>query len=174
MKYAAILLLYALHLVACAGQTVKNVHSESVEKQAKLMADALLSRDYTSFAKYTYFRVIEMAGGEQKMIEAMEEGSKDMESRGVAITAVSFGKVSELIVEKDELQCTIQQEIEMRVPDGRLTTHSTLIAISTDNGESWFFIDTPGRDIQAMRDTYPNLSADLIIPKQGRPVLNRD
>ena len=47
---------------------------------------------------------------------------------------------------------------------------STLIAISNDKGENWYFVDTTGKDIKALQKLLPNLSDDLKIPKMTQPI----
>lgn len=56
---------------------------------------------------------------------------------------------------------------------GQPVTESTLIAISTDNGKNWYFVDTPGKDIQTMKKALPNLSGELVIPKETTDFLCR-
>jgi hypothetical protein len=59
----------------------------------------------------------------------------------------------------------------MKVPEGRIVSKATLIAISNNNGKKWYFVDTAGKDFQTMRKTFPNLNEGLIIPEKERPVL---
>jgi hypothetical protein len=58
----------------------------------------------------------------------------------------------------------------MRVPGGRIVSQSTLIGISNNGGENWYFIDTSGKDIQTMKRSFSNLSEKLIIPQQVKPI----
>lgn len=41
-----------------------------------------------------------------------------------------------------------------------------LIAISTDKGANWTFIDTSGKDISTMEKTFPYLSSQLELPSK--------
>jgi len=108
------------------------------------------------------------------MIEVLENGSKEMESDGTRFLNVTFGEPSRIIVIKNQLQCTLPRTIEMKVPDGRLVVKSTLIAISTDKGKGWYFVDASGKDIQTLRKTLPNLSEELSIPENQEPTFYKD
>lgn len=170
MKSIASILLLALFFITSKGQTIENDHSMKIIEQAEKMAQLLLDKDFSAFCKYTYPKIIEMMGGKQKMIEIMEKGSKEMLSEGTDFLKITFGNPSKLINTGNELQCTLPQTIEMKVPNGRLVTKSTLIAISKDGGKNWYFVDTAENDIQTMKKSLPNLSGKLIIPEKTRPI----
>ena len=169
MKRTAIIFIFSLLITTCNGQTKTIDHAKTIIEQAEAMGLLLLSKDFSSFSKYTYPMIIVMMGGKQVFVETLERGYEEMEAGGTTISKVIFGKPSQIITEENELQCTLSQEIEMKVPNGRLVSKSTLIAISTDNGENWYFIDTSGKDFQTMKNVLPNLSVNLVIPRQQQP-----
>ncbi len=174
MKQIATIIFISLFWTTCIGQTKTIDHSKTIKEQADIMGELLLKKDFSSFTKYTYPKVIEMMGGKQKMIAIMELGSKEMLSEGTDFLNVTIGEPSKIITIGIELQCTVPQTIEMKVRNGRLVTESTLIAISTDNGKNWYFVDTPGKDIQTMKKALPNLSGELVIPKKKQPIFYAD
>lgn len=135
------------------------------------MGQLLLKKDFDAFSAYTYPKILEMMGGRQKMVQTLKKGADDMAAEGAGFTNFTFGKPSPIIHTGDELQCTLPQTIEMKVSKGRLVTESTLIAISSDNGKTWYFMDTSGKNIDELRKILPNLSPQLVIPKRGQPIL---
>ncbi len=149
-------------------------HSKIIKKQAEIMAKLLLEKDFSSFTKFTYPKIVEMLGGKQKMIDILKRNSKEMLSKGIDFKNVTIDEPSRIFNKGKELQCTIPQTIEMKVPNGRLITKSTLIAISTDNGKNWYFVDTSGKNIQTMKKTLPNLSEELEIPEKKQPIFHAD
>lgn len=171
---AAAILLLSLFMNVCAAQTNvvdSNGHSKNIKEQAGKMGQSLLKKDYRGFAVYTYPKVLAMMGGEDKMIEFLEKSAKEMATEKMSISKVSFGEPSKIITNRKELQGTIPQTIELKTPDGRLVSTSTLIFLSTDYGKKWYFLDTSDKDIQAMRKIFSNLSEHLVIPKKEDPVL---
>jgi hypothetical protein len=174
MKHKGTIILSLFFLCSFINQTKSNHFSKTIRKQAEMMGQLLIQKDFNSFTKFTYPKIVEMMGGKQKMIEVMEKGSKEMEAEGTGFLKVTFGEPSQIITEKNELQCTLSQEIKMKVPNGQLLTESTLIAISTDNGKNWYFLDTSGKDILTMKSMLPNLSKNLVIPNQKQPTFYKD
>jgi Neuraminidase (sialidase) len=47
------------------------------------------------------------------------------------------GEPSAFIKVKKQLQCTLPDKIEIKMMGGTMSTNSTLIAISDDNGKTW-------------------------------------
>ena len=138
------------------------------------MGRLLLSKDYNSFTKYTYPRIIQLMGGKQKFIDRISTEAKNMESKGYKLSKVSFDDPSEIIVNNKELQCTIVETLEVKVPRGRLISKSTLIAVSSDGGKNWYFIDTSDNDIKKMQQMLPNLSGKLVLAKKNKPLFYQD
>jgi len=71
-------------LIACNGQTKNFDYSKTIKEQAEMMGQLLLKKDFISFSKYTYPKILEMMGGKQKMVEVLDKGLKEMQSEGVA------------------------------------------------------------------------------------------
>jgi hypothetical protein len=141
----------------------------ALKTQGDKMADHLMKNDFKKFSKYTYPKVIAMVGSVDKMIESMEKGFQEMKADSVTFQSVKIGSPSAILKVDSELQCTVPQIIEMKIRGGRLVTNSTLIAISTDKGKNWYFMDTSGKDIETMRKYFPNLSSELVIPAKQKP-----
>jgi len=144
-------------------------HKSSIKSQAEKMGSLLLKNDFEGFIKYTYPKVVEKLGGKKKMIAIMQNGSRQMESEGSKFLNVTIGNPGKILTVGSELQSSLPQTIEMQVSGGKLITKSTLIAISSDKGVNWYFIDTSGKDIHQMRKLLPNLSTQLLIVKAEKP-----
>ncbi len=141
----------------------------AVKLQAKTMVDALVKKDYNTFAKYTNPTVIQKMGGAAKMAESLKTGQSKLSEQGVAFKGVTLGEPSPILTVGKELQCTIPQTTEMKMQLGRVLAKSTLIAISADKGKNWTFTDAAGKDLTALRTALPNLSDKLVIPKMQQP-----
>ncbi|MEP7165857.1 MAG: hypothetical protein ABI741_14240 [Ferruginibacter sp.] len=145
-----------------------------VEKQGTEMAKLLLAKDYKAFAKYTYQPIIEMTGGEEKMIELIKQSFDQMETGGYSFINFTIEKPLTIVHFNNTLQCALIENIEMKVPKGRLTSKSTLIGISSDKGQNWTFIDTHGADLKTLQKTLSGLSNDLVIPEKQQPVFFKE
>jgi len=177
MKNLGIVILISLLLGACNGNSKTddtNKYSRTIVEQANEMGQLLMEKDFRSFARFTYPKIIEMMGGLENMVAIMEKGMVEMESDGTKFLNVTFGEPTAVIKAGNELQCTLSQTISMKVPEGRIVAKSTMIAISVDGGTNWFFIDSSGKDIQTLRSSIPDLSMDLLIPEAEQPVFYKD
>lgn len=163
-----------LYLATSFGQIKTINHSVKIKEEAEMMSQFLLKKDYNSFIKFTYPKIIEMMGGKEKMVEKLSKELKKMNDEGFDFLSMTFGNPSEIININKELQCTLPQNIEMKVPGGRLVSESTLIGISNNGGKNWYFIDTSGKDIQTMKRSFSNLSEKLFIPQQDKPIFYKD
>lgn len=134
------------------------------------MGQAFIGGDYTTFANYTYPKLLAAMGGANKMAATLIKVTNDMKLKGMSFNAITFDEPSKIVKSGKELQATIAQHTDIKVPDGRTVTTSTLIAISTDNGINWTFVDTSNKNIAALRKVMPNLSPSITIPSQQPPV----
>ena len=138
------------------------------------MMQYLMKKDFQSFSQFTYPKVVEMMGGREKMIAALEEGTKQMEAQETYFKNAYFGEPSKILSVGNELQCIVPQTIEMKVPNGKLVTKTALIAISNDKGKKWYFIDSGGKDLSTLKNALPNLSEELVIPEKQEPAFYKD
>jgi hypothetical protein len=179
MKQLITFIFLPLLFIACtSNRQVRNDeasdYSHTIKEQAETMKNFLLKKDFKSFTSFTYPKVVQMIGGEAKMVEMLENGMRNTEAQGTVFLDVIMGEPSNVIKQGSELQCTIPQTLKMKVPDGKLTQKSTLIGISMDHGNRWYFVDVSGKDLAEMQRALPNLSSELIIPEKEEPVLEKE
>ena len=161
-RLTSCLLLFAV-ISACYGQ--QNLESlKNLKSQGNTMCQAFSTKNFKTFTKYMYPKIIEMAGGEEKMVMALENKIKEMETQGVKITSAKIGEPSEIIIMGTELQSVVPQFLEIETGKETIVLESSLIASSTNSGTDWKFTDTAGKDIAKMKSVFPTLSDKLIIP----------
>ncbi len=155
-------------------QGVNGALDSVILTQADAMGKAFISKDYVSFIKYSHPTVVQMMGGRQKMLDETIKSFEEFEKEGVVFVSVSFGAPSKVLEFEGEMQCTFTEMIEMRIPGGKLTAYTNVIALSKDNGASWYFIDCSENNIANMRQLIPSLSPDLVLPEPIGPVFEED
>jgi len=175
MKHCLFLLFFffGTFVTAQTGQT-DSLAMNRAQQQGNVMAKLLLAKDYKAFAKYTYQPVIDISGGEDKMVALIQQSIDQLQNQGYSFTNFTIEKPLQLIHFNNTLQCTITEIIEMKVPSGQLTSKASLIGISGDNGQNWTFIDTHGSDLPSLQKQVPGLSDGLQIPEQQQPVLEKN
>lgn len=137
-----------------------------IKKESKAMGDAFIRADYKSFIKFTHPMLLQVMGGENKMIATLTKTINQTKNQGVSFLNITFDYPTKIVKSKNELQCTIEQHLTAQVPNGKTTNSSTLIAVSMDNGKKWYFVDTTNKDISQIKQLLPNLSSEIVIPKR--------
>jgi hypothetical protein len=160
-----ILLFFALLglLTVGTGQTINN-NSIVLKAQAEEMGKLLMKRNFKEFVRYPHPKVIEMMGGDQKMITSLEKGFKELDKQGVKFISVIIGKASEIIKVNKELQAIVPQKITMQMGAKVIVTESSLIAFSFNSGKDWKFVDANGKTNSEVKSIFPTFSDKLIIP----------
>jgi len=171
MKYLHTLALYLLVCNSAFSQVnlTDSASKMNAEKQATIMANLLLKKDYVAFAAYTYDPIIKMIGGSEKMAKLLQESFEKMEQDDFILSNVTASNCSNIVRAETQLQCTLTETLEIKYKTGKLIQKSTIIDISSDKGVSWTFIDTHGATLEELQKTLKELSSNLIIPKQPKP-----
>ena len=173
IKFAGFSIFIVLTTLSCSSHLSKSnsKFDDKIISSAKQMAENLRVGNYGNFIDAIYPGFVQSVGGRSKMLQEIKAGFQNLENRGIKIDSVAFSKPNEIISHGKELQTTLLETLLLSTPKGLMISKSTLIAISSDSGLSWNFIDTSGREIKKMKKTFPNLSNKLIIAEQEKPVL---
>jgi len=67
------------------------------------------------------------------------------------------------------MQTTLPQTTYITTSFADIELESTLIAISQDKGNHWYFIDSQLYATESMKQKMPSLSPDLVIPPPAKP-----
>lgn len=140
-----------------------------IKTQAMEMAKALLKKDFPTLTKFMHPNIIQIAGGQQRMIERMDTINAVAKQFGAEIKRIMIGNPGPIVKYKKELQVVLPQTTEMKTSFGNLAVETSLIAISTDGGKNWYFIDTSVYKLQDVKKAMPNLSPDLVVPPAKPP-----
>lgn len=151
------------------ASSCKRDHKATVKQEADKMAKALIDDDFKTFVDYLPTKLLEKLGGKEKMVQAMKESDSQMEASGAKIVSYTYGDPTDVIEVGEELQCTIPLTTEVQLPTGKMTQKSTVVAISENKGETWYFIDSGGLSLDKMKEVFPNLSDELVIEDYGQP-----
>lgn len=143
-------------------------------QQADEMGRKFIAKDYQGFLAYTHPATIKVMGGKDKMLASTLEELKQLEADGVKFLDIKFGVPSKIVNTGKELQCVIPQSIEMKIKGGKMTTTTSLIAISENNGKSWFFVDSGGNNLENLKSLLPTLSDELELPMPQDPAFEED
>lgn len=152
---------------AC-GQTQTNDNSSKpkVLIDAEKMAAALVDGDFKTFADYNYPKLLDQAGGKEKFVQALEADVIKQKERGDKFHKISVTNPSKTVECNGELQCVLRQETTISFSGGKpFTFASNLIAISTDKGKTWTFLNASDKSIDDVRKVFPNICDAIPLAK---------
>ena len=138
--------------------------------QAQEVNDAFRRRDFGRMVDLTYPKVIEVAGGRDKMIAALAQGLKDMESDGVTVMSSTAAAPIQILHVSNWIYAVVPTTLKVKAKDGVFETASSMIGLSSDSGAHWTFIDAGGKDHKELKNFLPVFSDALKLPVEKEPV----
>lgn len=141
-----------------------------VQRQANVIAQALIASDFKTVIAHTYPKAVEMGGGKDKMLQMMSAGINQMKSQGFAFEKITIGAPGKFYKAGTELHCLVPETLIMKTSQGRFAAKSNLLAVSNDHGKNWSFLDLNGGTIKSIHSVFPNFNSNLTIPNPSPPV----
>lgn len=170
-------LLFYLSLIICSCKSqnksfnVDSTAKKNLETQVNQMTQAFISSDYETLVKFTYPAIVKKAGGIENSVAQIQKDVEDLKAQGVTFDSVSVGEPSIFVRAGEEIHTVIPQTQFLNVPRGTIKAESYLLAITQDQGKTWYFLDTAEIDSNNVRKILPNYNFDLKIPPSKEPVL---
>jgi hypothetical protein len=164
---------FLLTLLSIAGLAQTKALPEAtrranLETQLTRLEEAFMQEDFETFADMLHPDVLRVAGGADALAGQLRKGAAELTAQGAKVTKVSHGAPSRIVSMDRELQCTVPQITEFQLASGPRTAPSTLLAVSRDGGLTWSFLDTAGKDWDAVHRLVPNLSRELVLPAKAQ------
>jgi len=106
-----------------------------------------------------------MAGGRERMIAEMTKELKQMEDEGVVVLSTTCGEPTQFLRDGSAtLYAVLPLTLKTRAQAGVFQTESSMIAVSSDGGANWKFIDASGKDQGELKKLIPGAADKLILP----------
>lgn len=172
MKQLSLLVLLSFLFSSSNGQAPSLTSAKAVivlKEQAIKLADALKNRDCDAYMVYQHPNAIRLLGGRQSAVEKIKQGWNKAEEDSIRFLSITVGEPSKMISVKEELQTTMPQTMEMKVKATRVIIKTTLVCISLDGGNHWYFVDAFRKNFQIMKSVLPTLSEEIVIPPDTPP-----
>lgn len=137
----------------------------NLKQQADRMCVALASNDHETLADFTPPHFIQAIGGRAKIVESIER----MKTSGIAIRDVTIlAYPSDWMEAAGDYYAVVSKTTRMTMPTGaKVKVTGTMLAISSDRGRNWSFVD--GRPRRILLTVFPNLPNDLAISANSIP-----
>jgi hypothetical protein len=138
--------------------------------RAQEVNDAFRRRDFARMVDLTYPKVIEAAGGRDKMIAALAKGMKEMETEGVSVLSSTAEAPIQIVHVSEWIYAVVPTTLKVKARDGVFKTESSMIGVSSDRGVNWTFIDAGGKDHTQLKSYLPAPADALKLPGDKEPV----
>jgi hypothetical protein len=159
-----------LALAGAAARADDTAKSAAAKKKAGEIVEAMKKSDYARLIDLTYPKAIELAGGRESAIRAVEEEMKRAKDQGFSFRSIEAGEPGEILEEGKNSFVVVPTSMEMTAPGGRLVLKSYLLGISSDGGNAWTFIEGVGlRTAEQREQVLPRLPEKLKLPEVGKP-----
>jgi hypothetical protein len=172
-RFLPVFFLAALFAPLASAADNPQATPEAIQKTAQACADALLKGDYPAFVQFTHPKIIEMAGGRDKMIALIKSGMDALKGEGITINAYKIEPPAQTIPAGDDLTAIVPTVLQMSSPTQKITQKSYLLAVSSDNGKHWTFVDGAGIDDNMIKSIIPNPPKELKLPDKQQPVIEK-
>jgi hypothetical protein len=113
--------------------------------------------------------VIAQFGGRPVLTAALAKVKAEMAADGVAIVGAEFDLPQQMAAGGNKLFAVVPQRVTMRLPNGHIRTHSYLLAISADDGQTWKFVDGAKLTREMLTSIFPAFPEALALPEVGKP-----
>lgn len=161
MKY---LFLFALCLLSLQpkAQTDSLLLKQNIKAGMDSVSATFQRKDWSAFTNYMHPELVKMLGGEKQFAGFIEQQMKSMED--ATIDRSASGNILQLLFYKNQWQCIVESYLEMTVESTIVSSVSSNIGVSFDNGKSWKFIRLSNGNEEKMKQLFKDLSPELQAP----------
>jgi hypothetical protein len=133
----------------------------------------MVSQNFTTLAKYTHPKVIEMLGGEAGMVERMTAEVSRMREEGFRIASATIGDAEEPRTVGGKMISMVPQTVVIMGPGVKITQEGTLLGVSTNGGDTWVFVDLAVINEAQFAQVFPDLAGDVKLPDKKQPTVEK-
>ena|SRR5215831_6530483 len=103
------------------------------------------------------------------MIAIVQKGISDMAADGYRFKSAAVGAPTQLLAVGGELHAMLPLTQVMTAPGGELHLEGYLLAVSSDRGKTWTFVDAEKLTADNVRQVLPNYDPRLQLPAKKEP-----
>lgn len=124
---------------------------------------ATVDKDFEKLSTFHHPTIVEMGGGQTYLIDDLKRDVGMYEAIGISITDIIAKQPSAIIQAGDELHAMLPIVRKMKTKVDNQEEANYLLAVSQDNGESWYFIDMRKQDAESIKVFLPNYDDRLSV-----------
>lgn len=162
MKKISVFFLVLLSCNISFAQVDTMTLKENVLKSMDSVNQCFNSRNWGKFTDFMHPKVIEMVGSKDQFITFIDEQMKSMDMMEVKKHEV--GEVLQIVKEGKEWQALVTSMMEMQMDTLTVSSISSNVAFSFDEGQTWKFVRVSNGTEESIRMRFPTISKQLRIP----------
>ncbi|MCI0459023.1 MAG: hypothetical protein L0Z62_18860 [Gemmataceae bacterium] len=134
------------------------------KEEAQAMMNAYFKGDLEKFVGYLPPRLVDLAGGREKLLATMNSVLEQAKALGLKIQSVEVGDPVTLVGKGKTVFAVIPTTQVMAGRGVKITERNHLIGSSTDGGQRWTFVRRAKKNREELRKVLPDLPEDLKLP----------
>lgn len=143
--------------------------NKNLNRDLATLRKAYIDKNAETIAELVYAKSFDMIGGKSNFIMMVKMADEQMKKNNVSIVSITHKNVGKLVKYKNELQIPMDEVTVIKAKDKNSSNTITIIAISSDNGKNWKFINTMNQSKANVLKLFPNLDPNLEIKSNPLP-----
>jgi hypothetical protein len=141
------------------------------KEQAAQCARSLVTNDHQKFLSCMPPKLLALVGGAEAMLKLLDSTKKDMLDKGIEIASAKVQAPPRLYTRGPDSFALVPMTIVINTPEGKLVQESYMLALSSDRGRKWLFLDGAKLSDPRAKEVLPPLPPDLVLPPRREPTL---
>jgi hypothetical protein len=143
------------------SQPTKVNMEDTFKKDVEAMGRCLVESDYDCFIKYNHPMIIQGYGSKERMKDLLGQMMKGYREYQGEIKKIEFVGIHQVESNGSNIQAVIDQDVTLDKNGNRVADHQKVLAVSEDNGNTWYYINLTGTDKEKISRFYPELNKKL-------------
>ena len=143
----------------------------ALKKGADSLMILLQKEQFESYTKSIYPPVVEMAGGIEPYARLISNTKNAWKNAGFLTKEIVFDELSKVVQAGNEMHAILKYKASYTMQTNHFLGSIYLLAISNDQGTSWYYLDLESYDKDGIKDFVPNYNDELLYPVIEAPVL---
>jgi hypothetical protein len=159
--------------IVISATLVQAADDPTVEIRAQFIkaAQAVIKGDADAILDSTYPGLIQRVGGRVEMRAKVIDSLMDLRHRKLSVQRTEVVSISQPVEAGEELHSVVRAKRIMQGPGGRQIQDTFMIAVSSDRGKNWTFVDGQQLTPQHIMALFPNFNTSLVLPRTAPPVM---
>ena len=148
-------------------------NTDAAKSGADEISTAMVDGKFDRVIALTYPKLVDAMGGKDAALDATKKQMSAMKDQGVKIVSCEADDPGEVISGGGKDYCVVPTEMVLKTPKAKVTVKSYFLAISSDKGKSWTYIDGSGLTDEMKGHVLPDLPSTVKLPAKQEPSVEK-